>query len=353
MKKILSVFVLLFLVGAVGTTVYLAKQKQDIQNHAAPATSLSLQVINPATVTVDQQFTVNVNIDTASNTVTGVELHINYDATKLQGVSFTKGVAWPQELVPGTNANGVATMTVSSSATAPMQGSSIVGVLTFKALAAGDTQISFDNSSQAAGQGESGNVVQSRIPVTVTINAVAGTTVTPSPTQPNPTPSGTVTPSATATPSPTHTITPSPTNAPGTTTTPTPTTTSSGNSTTTTSTSVTVSSIQNGQTISSNTPNISGKAPANSKVVITLYSTPQTITVYADANGNYSTQPRQPLETGAHKLVVLATDNSGNSASTTVNFTVGLPVTGSPLPTFFVLALGFILLSFGLIRLAI
>ncbi len=354
MKKIITIIVLLFLTIAVGITVYLVKQRQDLQNHAAPSTTLSLQTDNAAPQ-VDQQFTTTVKIDTGGNTVTAVELHITYDGTKLQGVSITKDASLSQELVAGVINNGTASITVGSSPTTPIQGTGTVAVLVFKALSPGTAQIGFADNTQAAGVGEQGNVLQSKIPVNITIGSGAAT-ATPTPTQ---------IPGATATPTPTTqpgaTVTPTPTTVSGATNTPTSTPLSGGTvtlsvtptpiSSSAPSSSVTVSSVSNNQTLGSTQPTFSGKAPAGAKIVLTVYSDPQTITVYADASGNWSAQTPAPLDAGSHKLVALATATTGQTTTTTVNFNIGLPVTASPFATIAFLVIGFVFLSFGLLRL--
>ncbi len=336
MKKILSIIVLIFLAIAVAVTVYLVKQRQDLQNHAAPATNLSLQTDN-STPNVNQQFSVTVKIDTAENTVGAVEVHISYDSAKLQGISITKDASWAQELIAGTIGNGTASITVGSSPTTPLHGTGNVAVLVFKALATGSTQIAFTGNTQAQGSGEQGDVVVGKTPVTVIIAGTPAATATPTPTS---------IPNATATPTPTRSA--------SATATPTPTSTVSSGSGTTTSPSsaFTVSSLSEGQTLGSTQPTFSGKAPASAKVVVTVYSSPQTITVYADANGNWSAKTPAPLEAGSHKLVAQSTNASGQTTTTTVNFNVGLPVTASPFATLGFLAIGFVFLGLGLLKLA-
>lgn len=192
----------------------------------------------------------------------------------------------------------------------------------------------------------------------------SGTSATPTKT-PTPTTGNIGGPNGTYTPTPTKT--PTPTTQPGssTTSTPTPTRTSGSSTSTPTPTQTTVGAQTvvedrnnvvwyptNGATFNTGKPKIYGKAKPNSKVIITIRSEPQTATVETDANGNWSFTPSETLEAGSHTLIASAVDANGNPTTTTVNFTVKLPVTAETTPTIFMATIGFLLLLLGLKKLA-
>jgi hypothetical protein len=86
-----------------------------------------------------------------------------------------------------------------------------------------------------------------------------------------------------------------------------------------------ITSMNNNDVISTQTPTFTGTAEANSTVLITIHSTARDYTVAANANGNWSfTVPdSDKLENGSHTFVAKARDAAGNtSAETSLSFTV-------------------------------
>jgi hypothetical protein len=227
-KALLFLFLFLTVAGIAGT-VYVALQQQEIRGRAAPATTLSF---DPAELTkgVNDTFTLNINIDTGSNSVTGAELHIQYDNTKLNATSIDvpQNGFLPIVLVDGTAQGGFAFITVGSSPSDPKKGAGTVATITFKALqvtGAAPTQVRFTTDTRVAGIGEGSiNVLAGQpAPAAVIISATALTS-TPTPTTrafvPSPTSSGGVggialtpspTRSATISASPTATVSATPT----------------------------------------------------------------------------------------------------------------------------------------------
>lgn len=361
MKKIfIPLLILLFIIAAIGVTLYLVKQSQENRSKAAPATTLTFSP-SSATAQVGDTFTLDILINTGDNTVSAAELHVNYDQTIFEGKEIAPGTFLTTELVHGAIGQGNASITLGSPPTSPQKGNGKLASLKLKAIKATTTasKVTFDGSTQVAGIGEAGDVLVSKRETSITVSG--GTqitytpTVTPSPTGVNSTGTPTITPSPTSYPSnssPTPTATPSPTRAPGVggptsspTLTPTP-TTSAGSGPLNLS-------VQNGQTITNSLPVISGTAAPNSKVTVTIQSEPQTYTTTADANGKWSITPSKALETGSHTMVVTATDASGKTVTQSVSFTVGLPKTSSFFNTWGMLFLGSLLMFLGFLKLAI
>lgn len=349
MKKLVLIITSLLLLLAVAITVYLVKQKQELRSRAAPATTLSLE---PAAITknVNEEFNTNIVINTGGNTIVSVDLVLNFnpqilEATGISLGSFLTGATEIQKNINNQTGKIIYSFYVQS--LNAKSGTGTLAVVSLKGKNSGTGTLDFDSQTTVGALQEGQNVLTGTTPASIIIQgATATATLTPTPTS---TPTGT--PSVTATPTPTTaagaTATPTPTQTPGATATSTP-TPSSGSSN-----SFSVTSVSEGQTLGSTQPTFSGRAPANAKIVLTVYSSPQTITVYADASGNWSAKTPQPLDVGSHKLVAQATTASGQTTTTTVNFNIGLPVTASPFATFAFLAIGFIFLSLGLLRLAI
>jgi len=187
----------------------------------------------------------------------------------------------------------------------------------------------------------------------------ASPTASPSPSpdeQPtaSPSPSSSASPTASPSPSPTNqtSASPTPTSTPRSGTSDSSSTTSTGgiggSSTSSLPTSLSVTTIKESQTITTSLPKISGKAPANATITVTLQSEVQTATVKADAYGNWSYTPKQPLEVGAHTLTVKSTTTAGATETKTVKFSVTTPVTGNTSTTLAFLASGMMLVMLGI-----
>ena len=377
MKKfIIPGIILVFIVVALGITLYLVRQRQEQRTKATPSTTV---YFTPSSLTksVGDIFSIDVMVNTGENTITAAELHVNFPSN-FQGISFEKSTTntfLRSELVAGAIGNGTASITLGSGAQmSNAKGISSIATLKLKVLSPSSTplQITIDESSQISGYtnvsslmpDETGNLISVRQPATITIAGGSNSaTATPTPTQsaqatstPTPTQPAGATATPTKTPTPTlggtgnatnPTSTPTPTRQ-GATSTPSPTTTTS-----VTNPGSIVSNLTNGQTVTTSKPVIKGKAAPNSKVIITIQSEVQTINATTDASGNFSVTPTTALEAGQHTLIVSATNTSGKAVTETITFNVGLPTTASFMPTILMITAGILLLTVGFAKLAL
>ncbi len=126
------------------------------------------------------------------------------------------------------------------------------------------------------------------------------------------------------------------------------------------SSAVTIKTPSVNESVSTNQPTITGKAPAGSIVTIVIHSSEQiTATVTADANGNWTYTVTQPISSGPHTIVVAAKDPTTNQTNTaTIAFVVAsgsengssgdaIPATGAVENTFLLLGLGVIFIFAG------
>jgi hypothetical protein len=187
-KKKLAIFSLLLLLVAIPATSYLVFRQQELRSNAVAATSLSFDPITTSK-TVGEAFTLNVAINTATNSVSGAELHISYDTSKLQAVSIDSAdpAFLPLVLVQGSVGGGFAFITLGSQPTTPKQGSGNLATITFKAIQStggAPTLVKFTTDTRVAGTGEIGNVLATQPQsAQITINDIAPTGVaTPTPT---------------------------------------------------------------------------------------------------------------------------------------------------------------------------
>jgi hypothetical protein len=226
--------ILFLLIACVGTVILLQKKTQEMRSRAAltgPKLSLS-----PATksAAIGETFYLASTLDTDTDTVSAVELHLSYDPTAVQILSFTTGTVLPVILTPETHDNGAISITLGAQPTSPYKGIGILGTWNIKILAAKQSSVNYTSATQVAAIGKPTNALVSTTGSTIT-GVMGGTTPTTMPTKTptptaiptpipthTPTPTPTATPIPTLTPTPTPTLTPTPTYAPTNTPTPTP-----------------------------------------------------------------------------------------------------------------------------------
>lgn len=320
MKKIWLLITSLFLIGILPAAIYFVGQNQEIRNKAAPATTLSIIPAISSKKTNDV-FSLEITIDTGENQVVASELHISFDPTKLEAQTITNGPLFPNILASGTIESGLASITVGAAdAKQPVKGTSTVAIVKFKAIAKTEspTAIKLAPNTFVGGLGEGAvNVLMGTTPATVTITE----------TEPQATPSPTPTPTVSVQTSPTATL----------------------------SANLTIISPTTDSIATQEQPTIKGKAAPGASITITVYSTPHTVTVTADANGNWSYTPNTALEAGPHNIVASVTDQNGNTQTATSAFVVAsstesaIPVSGTVETTMVLMMIGIMLIMVGVI----
>jgi hypothetical protein len=316
MKKVFSFVVLLLILIAIPITVFVVKQQQELRQRAAPATTLTL---TPSSVTKNtgEEFSLDVTIDTAQNQVVVSDIHLIFDPEKIEALSITNSSLFPNIIASGVVGRGTADITVGvTDVKVPVTGTGTVATVRFKALAPTSAPVSvrFSTNTYVGGVGEGPtNILVGSTPSSVTINDQSGNNAA----------AATVSPTPPLSPSPTvlTSITPSPSIR----LTPTPTSTSSAEAS---GSAITILSAADANALPDK-PTFQGKAPANSIVTITIFSTPKTATVSADANGNWVFTPSAPLDPGQHTVTATITDNGVTRTASAIITVVG----ASPTPT--------------------
>lgn len=345
-KMIALISILLLIAVLVG--VYYIGKEQDNRSRAAPATSLSF---SPSSVSkkLGDTFSLDVVVNTGTNTISAADLVINTESTKLKITGLTVGSYLTTTLLTPSYTDSRATVTLGSSPTSPKKGTGILATVTFQVVGAGgSTQISF-TGSQVAGIGEQGNVLSSSTPATITLTSSSGGTspsLTPTrmptalPTQaassPSTTPTRTPTPT-TQTGSPQITATPSPS--------PSPTPTSS-------SSSLSITNPSEDETFNSSMVTFTGTAPVGSSVTITILGDSNTPVITADNNGQWSYTPSTPLSDGQHQVTVVSVALGGATSTLSKTFfvtTSAPPVSGVMDYLFLPLGVGSLLVLLGLL----
>ncbi len=335
MKKIFLYVVVGLLLIAIPATIFILGRQRDTRARAAPATTLSLL---PATQTVkvgDDKVKVTVQMDPGANQVVTATIYLVYDTTKLTATGATNGANAPRILNSGKFENGTASISVGAASNAqPIASPGPVAVFTFTAKA-GTTAISpatiqFASNTFVGGLNEpTANVLVGTTGAKITINdtnaAAASLDVGP-----------TATP--TATPIATPTATPPPA--------------------ATQSAILITSPTEN--TSSSPQPTITGKAPPGATVTLVIRSNAITVTVTADANGNWTYTPATPLESGPHNVLASVLTAAGTTQTANTSFVVvgaglgggsasdaAVPVSGNVETTILLLVIGVLLIGSG------
>lgn len=337
-KKFILIGICILLLGAIPIGIYLVGQNQEIRKKAAPATTLA---ITPATVqkNIGDAFSMEVTIDTGENQVVAAELHLIYDPIKLEMETISNGALFPNILASGSIEAGTASITVGAAdVKQPIKGSGTVAVIRLKAIAKTDspTAVKLASNTFVGGLGEGAiNVLAGTTPAIVTITEVQSQTMTPPPAE-GLTPTLTPTPTSTA-----SAQNPSPDSPVG---------------------SLAIVAPTNESTATDNKPVIHGKAAPGTTVTVTIYSTPYTVTVTADASGNWTYTPDTALESGPHNIVASITDQSGQTQTATSAFVVAssevqsggataenpIPVSGTVETTLLLILIGSLFVATGL-----
>jgi len=128
---------------------------------------LSLQA-SKTSLNLNEQFTVNVLVDTKDMTVTATELHINF-SSNLQPISVSAGAFLTQVLIAGTTTASNTSITLGCPPTSPKKGQGTLATITVKTIQGGSGQISFGTNTGIAALESVGNVLAASAPITVAI----------------------------------------------------------------------------------------------------------------------------------------------------------------------------------------
>ncbi len=226
-KVIISLIGALILITAVFTGVYLVQKEQKTKVGAA-AVDLAMST-SSAGPTIGDTFVVAVSMNPQGLSVNGIDLRVSYDPNILTATTITPGNLLTNVLIAGSITSGSAMIVVGCPIDAagphPVNTSGLVAQITFKAKAAGTTNVTFGNTTVVSVANQTQNYLGNVTPVQIAVKAVTPPptptitpTATPIPVTPTPTPTPTrtptPTPTKTPTPTPTKTPTPSPTPSP-------------------------------------------------------------------------------------------------------------------------------------------
>ena len=212
---IIAATILIFLGVSIFLGVYLVGKQTNISEKASPATAIFMTP-GSQTKSAGQSFTFTVGMDTATNSVTGIDVRLNFDPSVMQVVSVQQGAGITNldQTITNTYDNltgkiAYSVFTLNSSKSVIGSGIEVLKInATVKSSAtAGSYNITFDPATAASATQEGQNVLVSKSQSILVISgatSVASPTVVPTPTNVG----ATVRPTATATARATTTASP-------------------------------------------------------------------------------------------------------------------------------------------------
>lgn len=212
MKKkglIFSAIGMIVLFAGIIAGVLLVKRNQDFREKAAPASTLRITSTS-SSVNPGDTFNLDVLMNTGENSVTGVDIVVNFDASNFEVSSITKGTGISNltSEIRNTFDNTAGTVTYSAYTLDKNNGVNGSGVAVLRismrakdSATSGSYLFDFASSTAIAGTGEGQNVLIDTTPVTVnlTTSGTSNPTATATATATGTGSSATATPTATAT----------------------------------------------------------------------------------------------------------------------------------------------------------
>ena len=155
------------------------RKPQTIRDRASGNRIALSLVPSTQTISAGQEFTEAITANTNGQTVSAAELHLSFDATKLQAVKIDAGTFLPVVLTAGAIGNGTTSITLVSQPTAPQKGSGILASVRFKLLTNTPTDVVFADTTQVAAIGRTDNAVGMKTGAHITTATAPTNTPTP------------------------------------------------------------------------------------------------------------------------------------------------------------------------------
>lgn len=152
----------LIIIAGLGVVMFMGERLKASNN----GTILALA---PATKTLraGETFSLGITMNTNADTVSAVELHLSYDPTAIQILSFIPETPLPVVLVPETHENGTFNVTLGVRPDKPFKGAGIIGTLNLKILASKQSSLNFTSKTAVAALGKTTNALVSKTGSTI------------------------------------------------------------------------------------------------------------------------------------------------------------------------------------------
>ena len=155
--------------------LYLVQRTQELRRKAQQV-GVDLSLIPSATeILPDEQFSVEVVMNTNEFSVSAVEIHVSFDSNYLEATSISAKNYLPVVLPPGPQVGvGRASIILGSLPSDPKKGTGVLATINFKAKQAAvtSTEIMFATGTQIAAIGHTGDVTGTLTPTSVAIGGL-------------------------------------------------------------------------------------------------------------------------------------------------------------------------------------
>ena len=145
---------------------------QSVHTRAASITSL-YPIPQTMNVAVGDTITIPVVVNTKDESLTGAMLRLNFDPKEIQPISIVSGEFLPVVLSGGKVTTSSVTITLGCEPTSPKKGTGILAQITAKVIGPigpnSMTQMTFDSTTVLTAIGDTNNVSDEKIPLTITI----------------------------------------------------------------------------------------------------------------------------------------------------------------------------------------
>lgn len=167
-NTIVQLFTITLILAGTIAALFSINSSQDTRSKAVdngPVLSLS-----PSTklAVINDTFNIGITLNTGTDKVSATTIHILYDPTSVEILSFTHGTQLPVILVPETHANGNLAVTLGSQPTTPFQGVGIIGTIRVKVITVKQSSIAFTSATKVSSVGKTGNTLASTKGTTIT-----------------------------------------------------------------------------------------------------------------------------------------------------------------------------------------
>lgn len=154
-------------------TMQAIKKPLTIKNEEASEIDIGVTLFtSPSSVSIikGDSFTVDLDLNTQSENVIGVDLVLNYDKNFLQVNSIIPRGFLVKVIKKNDDRNGTISIILTADSGSYVNGSGTLASINFTALSSGKTTLDFDSSSQVSTIGNVINILSSSIGTTININ---------------------------------------------------------------------------------------------------------------------------------------------------------------------------------------
>lgn len=158
-KKMLSFSIIIFASISIPLIIWGVNKRENMDLRKKAADNKISLSFDTDRIEIDSGYKTitHITIDTKENKVSGVELHLTYDADKVEIVNITPGNFLPIVLKNASFGNNKAIVTLGSKPNNPPKGTAVLATITLKGKSVSDSIVTIDNDTKVAMIGSNEN----------------------------------------------------------------------------------------------------------------------------------------------------------------------------------------------------